>query len=72
MCARDTERLVRTCEGQQEPAVYEDPRSAYLASCASAVDAFRNLIKRNIVGYSKTAPFCTKKWKYFECQVLRN
>jgi hypothetical protein len=54
VCARDAEGLVRTSEGKQEPAIYEDHKSAYLARCASAVDAFRALIKRNIVGYCIT------------------
>ena len=54
MCACDTERLVRTSEGQQEPAAYEDHKSADLAEYPSAVDAFRTWIKRNIVGYCIT------------------
>jgi hypothetical protein len=55
VCACDTERLLRTSKGQQEPAANKDHKSADLARCASAVDAYRTLIKRSIVGYCITA-----------------
>jgi len=55
MCACETERLVRTSKGQEETAANEDHKSADLARCESAVDAYRTLIKRSIVCYCITA-----------------